>query len=131
MKLLAISGALLILLSIGTGWLTVAKKYLSLGLIDKIFRNDEKLVKAHIDYIIMSITLFALFSLGINLPHTIILLACVGAFANPSLFIFLSIRPNVNKNTGSPFSVISTITFLITTAGIGGAAFFIILELIK
>lgn len=131
MKLLAISGALLILLSIATGWLIIAKKYLSLGLIDKIFRDDEKLVKAHIDYIVMGLILFALFSLGTNLPRTIILFSCVGAFANPSLFIFLSVRPNVNKNIGSPFSVISTITFLITTVGIGGAAFFIIWELIK
>jgi hypothetical protein len=131
MKILAISGAFLILFSIATGWIIIAKKYLSLGFIDKIFRDDEKLVKAHIDYIIMGLILFALFSLGTNLPRIIIQLSCVGAFANPSLFIFLSVRPHVNKKIGSPFSVISTITFLITTVGIGGAAFSIILELIK
>jgi hypothetical protein len=131
MKLLAISGAALILLSIVSGWLIIAKKYLSLGLIERTIHDDGKLVKAHIDYIVMSLILFVFFFTGINLPFPVILLSCAGAFANPSLFIFLSVRPDVNKKIGSTFSVISTVTFLITTAGIGGGAFFIIMELIK
>ncbi len=129
MKLLAISGAALILLSIATGWLIIAKKYLSLGLLERIIQSDQKLVKAHIDYIMMSLILFVFFLTGVTLPFPLILLSCGGAFANPSLFVFLSIRPDVNKKIGSTFSVISTIIFLITTAGIGGGAFYIIMDL--
>jgi hypothetical protein len=131
MKLLAISGAALIMLSIATGWLIIAKRYLSLGIIERIIHDDEKIVKAHIDYLMMSLILFVFFFTGINMPFAVILMSCIGAFANPSLFIFLSIKPDVNKNMGSAFSLISTITFLITTAGIGGGAFYIIMELIK
>jgi hypothetical protein len=131
MKLLVISGGALILLSIATGWLIIAKKYLSLEILEKLIRNDGKLVKAHIDYIMMSLILFAFFLTGVTLPFPVVVLACVGALADPSLFVFLSIRPDVNKNIGTAFSVISTTIFLITTAGIGGGAFYIIMEQIK
>ena len=131
MKLLVMSGAFLILFSIAIGWLIIAKKYLSLGIIERLIRDDKKLVKAHIDYIMMALILFSFFFIGVNLPLPVIILACAGALADPALFIYLSVKPNINKNIGSPFSVISTIIFLITTVGIGGAAFFIILKLIK
>jgi hypothetical protein len=131
MKLLLISGAFLILFSIAIGWLIIAKNYLSLAIIERLIRDDKKLVKAHIDYVMMALILFSFFFIGVNLPLPIIILACAGALADPALFIFLSVKPNVNKNIGSPFSVISTIIFLTTTIGIGGAAFLIILEFIK
>ena len=131
MKLLLITGAFLIMFSIAIGWLIIARKYLSLEIFERLIRDDKKLVKAHIDYIMMALILFSFFLIGINLPLPLVILACAGALADPALFIFLSVKPNVNKNIGSPFSIISTIVFLTTTVGIGGSAFFIILELIK
>ncbi len=130
MKFLVITGAVLILLAIMTGWIIIAVKYLSLTVVKKIFRDDEKLVKAHIDYLIMGILLLVFYATGINLPFEIAVLACAGALANPSLFLFLSMKPDVNKKTGSLFSIVSTAVFLITTAGIGGAALLLIQELI-
>ncbi len=131
MKLLAISGALMILLSIATAWLTVAKKYLSLQFMERAIRDDEKLVKAHIDFVIMGLILLVFFVTGTDLPFPVILFSCAGALANPSLFLFLAFKPDVNKKPGSLFSVISTMTFLITTGGIGGASFCVLLEMIR
>jgi len=131
MKILAICGAVLILLSIAIGWVIIARKYLSLGFVEKVIRDDKKLVKAHIDYVMMALILFAFFLIGENLPQPLIILACAGALTDPALFIFLSVRPGINRKIGSPFSIISTIVFLTTTIGIGGSAFFIILELLK
>jgi len=131
MKLLAVCGAALILLSIAIGWVIIARKYLSLGFVERLIRDDKKLVKAHIDYVMMALILFAFFFTGVSLPEVLILLACTGALADPALFIFMSVRPGVNKKIGSPFSIISTIVFLITSIGIGGSALFIILELLK
>lgn len=131
MKILAICGAVLILLSIAIGWVIIARKYLSLGFVEKVIRDDKKLVKAHIDYVTMALILFAFFLIGENLPQPLIILACAGALTDPALFIFLSVRPGINRKIGSPFSIISTIVFLTTTIGIGGSAFFIILELLK
>lgn len=131
MKILAICGAVLILLSTAIGWVIIARKYLSLGFVEKVIRDDKKLVKAHIDYVTMALILFAFFLIGENLPQPLIILACAGALTDPALFIFLSVRPGINRKIGSPFSIISTIVFLTTTIGIGGSAFFIILELLK
>ncbi len=131
MKLLAISGALLILLSIATAWLTIAKKYLSLQFMERAIRDDEKLVKAHIDFVIMGLILLVFFLTGADLPFPVILLSCAGALANPSLFLFLAFKPDINRKPGSLFSVISTMTFLTTTGGIGGASFCIILAMIR
>ncbi|HNZ65013.1 MAG TPA: hypothetical protein PKJ10_04175 [Smithella sp.] len=131
MKLLAISGALLILLSIATAWLTIVKKYLSLQFMERAIRDDEKLVKAHIDFVIMGLILLVFFLTGADLPFPVILLSCAGALANPSLFLFLAFKPDVNRKPGSLFSVISTMTFLTTTGGIGGASFCIILAMIR
>lgn len=131
MKLLAISGALMILLSIATAWLTIAKKYLSLQFMERAIRDDEKLVKAHIDFVIMGLILLVFFVTGADLPFPVILLSCAGALANPSLFLFLAFQPDVNKKPGSLFSVVSTMTFLITTGGIGGASFCVLLEMIR
>jgi hypothetical protein len=131
MKLLLIWGASLVLLSIAIGWVIIARKYLSLKIFERLFRDDKNLVKAHIDYVMMALVLFAFFFIGINLPQPLIWLACAGAFADPALFIFLSTKPNVNKKVGSLFSVVSATVFLITTIGIGGSALFILLELVK
>ena len=131
MKYLIITGAVLILLAITTGWFIIAGKYLSLTVMKKIIRDEEKLIKAHIDYVIMGILLLVLFATGINLPLVVAVLACAGALANPSLFLFLAVKPNVNKKAGSFFGIVSTLVFLITTAGIGGAALLLIQELIQ
>ncbi|MDI6742828.1 MAG: hypothetical protein QMD11_08815 [Smithella sp.] len=131
MTLLAITGAALILASLATGWLIIAEKYLSPAILKRLIRDDKHLVRAHVDYVIMGILLLMVFAMGIHLPSTVIVLACAGAIANPSLFIFLSLKPDVNKQIGSAFSLISTLTFLATTIGIGGASLLIIAELMK
>jgi len=131
MKLLLVFGAILILISIGIGWLIIARKYLSLEIVKMLVHDEKQLIKAHIDFVMMALILFAFFLIGISLPRSLMILACAGALADPALFVFLSMKPGINKKIGSPFSVISTVVFLITTAGIGGSALFIILEVIK
>lgn len=121
-KLFAATGSVLLILSIATGWLIVAKRHLSMGVIEAYIRDDENLAKAHVDYIIMGAVLLILYAVGINFPPYIVVLACLGALSNPSLFAFLSLKPDVNKALGSPFSIVSTLSFLATTVGIGGAA---------
>lgn len=131
MKILAITGAVLVLFSIASGWLIIARNYLPLPGIKQVIRNDANLVKAHLDFMIMGVALLAFYASGIGLPFYIIALACAGALMNPSLFVFLALKPDVDRTLGSPFSIVSTLSFLTTTAGIGGAAFFLIRELMQ
>jgi hypothetical protein len=129
-KLFAATGAILIMMSIAAAWLVVASRYLSLRMAKKYIRDDEKLVKAHVDYIMMGSVLLIFYAIGVHFPAFIIILACLGALTDPSLFVFLSLKPDVNKKLGSPFSVISTISFLAATVGIGGAACLILLAML-
>jgi|GEM_PF-640403 len=129
-KLFAATGAVLIMMSIAAAWLVVAGRYLSLDAVKKYIRDDEKLVKAHVDYIMMGSVLLIFYALGMHFPSFIVLLACLGALTDPSLFVFLSLKPDVNKKLGGSFSVISTISFLSATVGIGGAACLILVEVL-
>lgn len=127
-KLFVATGSVLLILSIVTGWLIVAKRHLSMEVLKAYIRDDENLVKAHVDYIIMGAVLLIFYAVGIDFPPTIVLLACLGALTNPSLFAFLSFKPNTDKKLGSPFSIVSTMSFLATTVGLGGAACWMLIE---
>lgn len=129
-KLFAATGAVLIMISIATAWLIVARRYLSLGVATRYIRDDEKLVKAHVDYLMMGLVLLIFYAVGMHVPSYLVVLACLGALTDPSLFVFLALKPDVNKKLGSPFSVISTISFLAATVGIGGVACLILAEML-
>ncbi|HON58416.1 MAG TPA: hypothetical protein PLT45_02650 [Smithella sp.] len=129
-NLFAATGAVLIMISIATAWLIVARRYLSLGVATRYIRDDEKLVKAHVDYLMMGLVLLIFYAVGMHFPSCLVVLACLGALTDPSLFVFLALKPDVNKKLGSPFSVISTISFLAATVGIGGVACLILAEML-
>lgn len=130
MKLLIIAGAVLVILSLALGWLLVAKRYLSLSAVNRIIRDDTKIVKCHVEYILMALLLFAFYFLRFDLPLTLVISACAGAFLNPSLFLVLAIKPDIRKNVGSPFSVISTFSFILTTFGFGASALLVLYRVI-
>jgi hypothetical protein len=129
MILFVITGALLIILSLILGWLIVAKRYLGLLPLNRIFRNDGMLAKCHMEYVIMALLLFAIYLFNIELPLYIVLLTCIGAVSNPSLFLIIAIKPDIDKSLTSPFSLISTCSFLITTIGFGCSSAFIVYSL--
>jgi len=131
MILFVITGALLIILSIVLGWIIVAHRYLKVKFLKRIIRDDSKLGKCHMEYVIMALALFAFYLFRIDLPFFLILLACIGAFSNPSLLLVVSVKPKIDTKPTSPFSIISTISFLITTIGFGCTSLFIIYELLK
>jgi hypothetical protein len=131
MNMLVITGSLLMLLSILSGWLIVAKRYLALGPVDRLVRDDMKLVKCHVEYPVMALILFAFYAINKNLPVYLVLPACVGAFTNPSLQFILSLVPDVDKRATAPFGVFSTISFIITSFGLGGMAVATVFEMIK
>lgn len=131
MKLLVITGSFLVILSLATGWLIVAKRYLALVPAVSIIKDDSKLVKGHMEYPIMALLLFSFYALNVDLPLYLVLPACIGAFTNPSLQLFLSIMPDVEKRGTSPFGIISTLSFIVTSIGLGGMAAVTIYEMLK
>lgn len=131
MKLLVITGSLLVVLSIATGWLLVARRYLALAPVVKLIKDDSRLLKGHLEYPIMALLLFSFYALHFDLPLYLVLPACIGACTNPSLHCVLAIMPGVSRNTTSPFGVFSTLSFLLTTIGLGGMAGAVLFEVLR
>lgn len=131
MNLLVITGAMLIILSILTGWLIVARRYLALGPVVRLIKDDAKLVKCHMEYPIMALLLFAFYAISANLPYFLVVTACAGAVTNPSLQLVLAVKPDADTGATSPFGIISTLSFLVTSIGLGGLSLVVIYNLAR
>jgi len=131
MILLVITGALLIILSIVLGWTIVAHRYLGLKFLKRIIRDESKLGMCHMEYVMMALVLFAFYLFKIDLPWYLIILSCIGALSNPSLLLVVSVKPKIGTKPKSPFGMISTASFLITTIGFGCTSLFILYELFQ
>ena len=122
MKIYLVTGSILILLSILLGWIIVAGRYLKVSAVRRMIKDDVKLVKCHLEFIVMALLMFAFFLLNIGLPAWLAYPACIGAGTNPSLLIVMAVNPDTDTGALSPFGILSACSFLITTAGIGGSA---------
>jgi hypothetical protein len=71
----------------------------------------------------MGILLIVFSFLDDRVPPYLILLTCIGAFTNPAMFIVLAFNPHVKKSTTSIFGMATTLSYIITTIGVGGLCF--------
>lgn len=92
----------------------------------KIFPNYQYLLKAHIDYLLMTGLLMLFFLLFAHFrvtPSPIVVLAmCIGSVMNPAGFLALAIKPDLRQDPTSPFGMVMTASFTMTTIGYAGAA---------
>lgn len=111
-------GLLLILVSLLFAWVTVLFRYILK--VDETKVNTQYIVKAHIDFILMSILLILFSLIDNNASYWLIICTCIGAITNPFLFVVMAFYPKINKSTFSPFGMFSTVSFILTTIGFGG-----------
>jgi hypothetical protein len=94
--------------------------------VKKLFPNYQYLLKAHIDYLLMTGLLMLFFLLFAHFrvtPSPIVVLAiCIGSVMNPAGFLALAIKPDLRQDPTSPFGVVMTGSFTMTTIGSAGAA---------
>ncbi len=126
MDILIKSGAVFLVISLALAWLLVAVKYL--GLFTGLIANQKHLLSAHIDYILMAILNWLVYTVvgpagGSDLMAYLIV---TGSALNPLLFLVMAIKPDIPKTPFSPFGMFSSLSFLITTAGFGWAAVYVI-----
>jgi hypothetical protein len=92
----------------------------------RLFPNYQNLLKAHLDYLMMTgllMIFFLLFNHFRVLPSALVVFAmCVGSFMNPVGFIALAIKPNLRQQPASPFGAVMAGSFTLTTIGYAGAA---------
>jgi hypothetical protein len=111
-------GFILILVALLFSWVLVVYRYILK--VDEKKVNTEYILKAHIDFLLMGILLIVFSFLGGKVDSYLILFTCIGTATNPAMFIVMAFNPAVNKSPTSIFGLTTTVSYIITTVGIGG-----------
>jgi hypothetical protein len=94
-----------------------------------LFPGYQNLLKAHIDYLLMTGLLMIFFLLftqfAVSPPLAIVVPMCIGSLMNPLGFLALALKPNLRQHPTSPFGIVMTGSFALTTIGYGGAVWLV------
>lgn len=129
-NLLPLAASLCLIIALLEAWILTAVRYLRWNGIKKVFPNYRDLVRSHIDYLIMSAIVFAVYlvlkELRITPPTYIIWLTFIGALYNPFGFIIQAMKPDIIGN--DLFSKVGVVIgFLPLSIGLGWCAVEILL----
>lgn len=123
-NILAVTASACLLITLGLAWCLVGVR--SSAFMKRVFPNYQNLLKAHIDYLMMTgllMTFFLLFNHFRMSPSPLVVLGMsVGSFMNPVGFIALAVRPTLRQQPTSPFGMLMAGSFTLTTIGYAGAA---------
>ena len=121
---LAAVGSLCLTLALILAWCLVGVR--TTGFMKRWFPSYQYLLKAHIDYLMMTGLLFIFFLLFAHFrltpPPLIVVAMSVGSLVNPAAFLALAIKPDLPQRPASVFGATVSCGFVVTTIGYGGAA---------
>src|SRR5580765_1591968 len=116
-SILVVTGSLCLLITLVLAWCLVGVRS------SAIVKN---LLKAHLDYLMMTGLLMIFFLLfnhfRVSPSRLVVFAMCVGSFMNPVGFIALAIKPDLRQQPASPFGAVMAGSFTLTTIGYAGAA---------
>jgi hypothetical protein len=123
-NVLVVTGSLCMILTLGLAWCLVGVR--SSAFMKDLFASYPNLLKAHMDYLLMTgllMVFFLLFTQFHVAPSPLIVGSmCIGSFMNPVGFLLLSLKPNLSQHPASPFGMLMAGSFTLTTIGYAGAA---------
>jgi hypothetical protein len=123
-SVLAVAGSLCLTITLVLAWCLVGVR--SSALMKRVFPSYQQLLKAHMDYLLMSgllmifCLLFAHFRVSVS--PAILFAMSVGSLMNPVGFLALVIKPNIRQHPTSPFGTVMAGSFTLTAIGAIGAA---------
>jgi hypothetical protein len=121
---LVVVGSLCLTITLVLAWCLLGVR--TSARVRKLFPNVPNLLKAHIDYLLMTgllmifYLLFAHFQLSVS--PVILVAMSVGSLMNPLGFLVQAIKPDTKQIPASPFGAIMATGFALTTIGYAGAA---------
>ena len=135
MQYLLAVGVICMLFSLALAWLASLIVYVKFRPLKRAFPATHQLIRAHIDYLLMSLLLFVSYflseHLSLSLPTFIVALTCIGAIYNPFGFIFLAMKPEL----ANPKTVLEKtkilIGFLPATIGFGYVMVAVLIAIIE
>lgn len=117
------TAAISLLLSLLLAWIASLIVYVKVGWLKSLFKAPFQLIRAHIDYLLMSLLLVLCFylneRLNLDLPAFIIALLCLGALYNPLGFIVLAIKPQMANPETRADQIRILLGFVPATMGFG------------
>ncbi len=124
---LVMAGSLCLTITLLLSWCLVGVR--SSAFVKKLFPNYQYLLKAHIDYLLMTgllLIFYLLFaSFGVSPSHAVLVAMSVGSLMNPVGFLALAIKPDIRQTPTSPFGAVMAGSFTLTTFGYLGAAWYV------
>ena len=123
-SLLAVAGSLCLTITLVLAWCLVGVR--SSAFMKKVFPSYQQLLKAHMDYLLVTgllMIFYLLFAHFRVLVSPLILISMsVGSLMNPVGFLALAIKPDIRQHPASVFGGLMAGSFTLTTIGYAGAA---------
>ena len=111
-----------LLVALILAWCLVGWKF-GVPFITMTFESFERLLQAHIDFLLMTALIFGIYAAKVPLPWHVRWSIVIGAFTNSSLFLLMSIFPILETQADGLlpmfFQIISLASIMITTYGFG------------
>ena len=128
-SILVVAGSLSLTITLGLAWCLAGMRYLGSGFLKRLFPHYQYLLKSHIDYLLMTGLLMVFFLLfahfRVSPPAVVVAAMCVGSLLNPFGFLVLAMKPNLRQHPATPFGAIMAGSFVLTTVGYVGAAWYV------
>ena len=125
--ILAVVGSVCMTLALVLAWCLAGVR--SSRFVKRCFPNPQYLLKAHLDFLMMTGLLFIFFlvfeHLQLTPPIGIVVAMSVGSVGNPSGFLALALKPDLPQRPATPFGALMVLSFTATTVGYGGAAWYV------
>jgi len=124
---LAVVGSVCLALALMLAWGLAGVR--SSRFVKRCVPNPQYLLKAHLDFLMMTGLLFIFFlvfeHLQLTPPLAIVVAMSVGSMGNPTGFLALAFKPDLSQKPSSPFGAMMVLSFTATTVGYGGAAWYV------
>lgn len=135
MEWMLATAALVMIISLALAWVATLIIYGQVKALKGVFPATQNLIRAHIDYLMMSTLLIAFYfacsHLSITLPTAVIAILCFGVLYNPFGFVLKAINPKTGQSDTLAGKIMVCSGFLPATIGFGYASFAILAALLQ
>ncbi len=110
------------LIALVLAWCLVATHAVKLPVALEIFKNPDKLLSSHLDFLMMTMLLLGFYAAKVPLPGYVLWPMAIGSIGNPSLFLIEAVQSAPEGPPGPVMGLIIITSITLTTFGYGMAA---------
>ena len=111
-----------LLIALVLAWCLVATHAVKLPMALELFKNPDKLLSSHLDFLMMTMLLLGFYAAKVRLPAYVLWPMAIGSIGNPGLFLLEAIQSGPAGPPGPLMGIIIITSITLTTFGYGMAA---------